>query len=162
MVRPLLLNEVKVNIIIDDIRLKTNLTFDKTIRFTEKLFFYMILGFIQPHLGEIGDIPGFVQLIPGTYQSDKTIINTEIDKVRSKCVCIDGIIANGIREPILYSFALSSPPGHKIHKEPRLKLFVKIKKSVLSYIAFYLEDEDHKVVDFIRELISFTCQLNET
>ena len=30
---------------------------------------------------------------------------------------------NGIREPILYSFALDQPPGHKIHEEPRIKLF---------------------------------------
>ena len=32
-------------------------------------------------------------------------------------------------------------------------------KSVLSHITFYLEDDDHKAVDFNGEAISFTCQL---
>ena len=33
------------------------------------------------------------------------------------------------------------------------------KKSSLSHITFYLEDDDHKSVDFIGGTISFTCQL---
>ena len=76
-----------------------------------------------------------------------------------KCDCIKGSIVNGIRESILYSFALFLPPGHKIYKEPRVKLFKKINKSVLSHITFYFEDDDHKPVDFSNETISFTCQL---
>ena len=76
-----------------------------------------------------------------------------------KCDCIQGSIVNGIREPILYSFALSSPPGHKIYKEPRVKLFKKINKSILSHITFYFEDDDHKPVDFHGETINFTCQI---
>ena len=70
-----------------------------------------------------------------------------------------GSNVNGIREPILYSFALSSPPGHKIHYQVRVKLFKKINKSVLSPITFYLEDDDHKPVGFNGESMSFTCQL---
>ena len=96
-------------------------------------------------------------MIKGSYQSEKPI--TGIDKIHLKCDCIQGSIVNGIREPILYSFALSSPPGHKIYKEPRVKLFKKINKSVLSHIKFYFEDDDHKQVDFNNETISFTCQL---
>ena len=86
-------------------------------------------------------------------------IITGIDKIHLKCDCIQGSIVNGIREPILYSFAMSSSPGHKIYKEPRVKLFKKINKSVLSHITFYFEDDDHKPVDFNDEMISFTCQL---
>ena len=59
----------------------------------------------------------------------------------------------------MYSFALSSPPGDKIYKEPRIKLLKKTHKSVLSHITFYFEDDDHKPVDFNGETISFTCQL---
>ena len=36
----------------------------------------------------------------------------------------------------------------KFTKKPRIKLFKKINKSLLSHIIFYLEDEDHKPVDF--------------
>ena len=64
-----------------------------------------------------------------------------------------------VSEPILYSFALSSLPAYKIYKEPRIKLFKKIIKPVLSHITFYFQDDDYKSVDFNGETISFTCQL---
>ena len=105
------------------------------------------------------DIDGFYQLIPGLYKSEKLINITGIDKIHLKCDCIDGSIVNAIREPILYSFALDQPPGHKIYKEPKVKLFKKINKRVLSHIKFYIEDDDYKPVDFNGETISFTCQL---
>ena len=152
-------NNVNVNITIDDIRLKSNLKINQTLIFTERSFFYTILGFTQSRSYPLDDIDSHYQIIAGSYTSDRPINITGIDKVHLKCDCIQGSIVNGIREPILYSFALSSPPGHKIYKEPRVKLFKKINKSVLSHITFYLEDDDHKAVDFNNETISFTCQL---
>ena len=152
-------DNVKVNIKIDDIRLKSNLKINQTLIFTEKSFFYTILGFIQSRCYPLDDIDGFYQIIAGTYKSDRPINIIGIDKIDLKCDCIQGSIVNGIREPILYSFALSSPPGYKIYKEPRVKLFKKINKSVLSHITFYFENDDHKPVDFNNETISFTCQL---
>ena len=98
-------------------------------------------------------------MIAGSYKSDESINITCIDKVHLKANCIQGSIVNGVREPILYSFALSSPPSHKIYKEPRVKLFKRINKSVLSHKTFYLEDDDHKAVDFNGELFNFTCQI---
>ena len=98
-------------------------------------------------------------MIAGSYKSDKPINITGIDKVHLKCDCIIGSIVNGVREPILYSFAWSSPPRHKIYKEHRIKLFKKVYKSVLSHITFYFEDDDYKSVDFNNETVSFTCKL---
>ena len=152
-------DNVKVNITIDDFRLKSNLKINQTLIFTEKSFFYTILGFNQSRSYPLGDIDSHYQIIAGSYKSDKPINITGIDKIHLKCDCIQGSIVNGIRESILYSFALSSPPGHKIYKEPRIKLFKKVNKSVLSHITFYFEDDDHKPVDFNGETISFTCQL---
>ena len=154
-------DNVKVNITIDDIRLNTILKINQTLLFSEKSFFYTILGFTQSRSYPLDDIDGFYQLIAGSYKSDKPINIIGIDKIQLKCDCIQGSIVNGIREPILYSFALSSPPGYKIYKEPRVKLFKKISKSVLSHITFYFEDDDHKAVDFNGETASFTCQLLE-
>ena len=159
MLKHILPDNVKVNVTIDDIRLKSNLKNNQTLIFTEKSFFYTILGFNQSRSYPLDDIDGFYQLIAGSYKSDRPINITGNDKVHLKCDCIQGSIVNGIREPILYSSALSSPPGHKIYKEPRVKLFKKINKSVLSHITFYFEDDDHKPVDFNGEIISFTCQL---
>ena len=120
---------VKVKNTIDDIRLKSNLTTYKTIKFTNKSFFYTILGFMESHSGALGDISGFVQLIPGSYKSDKPFDNTGIDKIHIKADFNNGIIANGIRELIVYCFPLDQPPGYKIFS---IKLFRKVNKSLLS------------------------------
>ena len=98
-------------------------------------------------------------MIAGSYVGDRPINITGIDKVHLKCNVVDGSIVNGCREPILYSSVLSSPPGHKMKKEPRKKLLKKVNKSVLSHTTFYLEHDDHKPVDFNGEASSFTCQL---
>ena len=152
-------NIVKVNVTIDDIKLKSNLKTNQTLMFTEKSSFYTLLGFTQSRYYPLDDIDGFYQLIAGSYKSNKAFKITGIDKIHLKCDCIQGSMVNGVQEPILYSFTLSSPPGHKIYKEPRVKLFRKINKSVLSHITFYFEDDDYKPVDFHNETISFTCQL---
>ena len=152
-------DNIKVDVSIDDIRIKSNLKINQTLKFTHKSFFYTILGFTQSHQGPLNDIEGFYQILPGSYEGNKPINFTGIDKVHLKADCIQGSIVNGVREPILFSFALSSPPGHKIIKEARVKLFKKVNKSVLSHITFYFEDDDYKPVDFHGETITFTCQL---
>ena len=154
----------KISVTIDEKKYKSNLKINQTLIFTNKSFFYTIFYTINytsfiPHSYPLDDIDGFYQLIAGSYKGDKPINITGLDKVHLKCDCIDGSIVNGIREPILYSFALSSPPGHKLYKEPRVRLFKKINKSVLSHITFYLEDDDYKLIDFNNEIVSFTCQL---
>ena len=130
-------NNVKVNISLDDIRLKSNLKTNQTLLFTNKSFFYTILGYTQSHQGPLNDIEGFHQILAGSYKSNRPVNITGIDKIHLKCDCIQGSIMNGVREPILYSFALSSPPGYKVFKEPRAKLFKKINKSVLSHITLF-------------------------
>ena len=152
-------NNVKIDITIDERKYKTDLNTNQTLLFTKKSFFYTILGFTKSRSYPLEDIDGFYQLISGSYKSDTPINITGIDKVHLKCDCIDGSIMNGIREPILYSFSIDQPPGHKIYKEPKVKLFKKINKSILSHITFYLEDDDYKPVDFNNEIVLFTCQL---
>ena len=152
-------DNVKIKITIDDIRLKSNLEINQTLIITNKSFFYTILGFTQSHQGPLNDIEGFYQTLPGSYKSNKPISITRIDKIHLKCDCINGSIVNGIREHILFSCALGSPPGHKIYKEPRIKLFKEVNKSFLSHITFYFEDDNKEEVDFNGETISFTCQL---
>ena len=88
------------------------------------------------------------RLIAGSYEGDRPINKTGIDKVHLNCDCIQGSLIDGTREPFLYSFALSSPPGHKIYKAPRIQLFKQVKKSGLSHITFYIQEDDHKPVGF--------------
>ena len=123
MLKSVLPKEVKVNITIEVFSLKSNLTTSKTIRFSRKLSFYTILGFTQSHSGVLCDIDGYIQLLSGIYKSERPVNITGVDKNHLKRVCSIVSVVNGIREPILYSFALDKPPGHKIYEEPRIKLF---------------------------------------
>ena len=61
-------DNVKVNVTIDDIRLKSNLKNDQTLIFLKNLFFYTILGFTQSRSYSLDDIDGFYQLIAGLYK----------------------------------------------------------------------------------------------
>ena len=151
-------NEIKVNITIDDNRLRWNLTINKTIKFIEKSF-RTILGFTQSHSVQLNDqSKGYILTIAGTYKSGKPNNSTGIEKIHLKCDCINGSTVNDTREPILYRFGLYKPPGQTIIKEPRIKHLEKMNNSVFSHISFYLEDDDHKPVDFWRN-VSFSCQL---
>ena len=87
-------DNVKINITIVDIRLKSNLKTNQTLLFTKKSFFYTILGFTQSRSYPLEDIEGFYQLIPGLYKSDKPINITGIDKIHLKTDCIQGSIVN--------------------------------------------------------------------
>ena len=140
MLNTLIPNEVKVNNKIDDIIQRLNLTTTKTKKFTKKPFFYTILCSTPSHSGPFADITGFVQKLRGTYQTEKPINTTGNDKVLLNCGCNNGIVVNGDTEHILYSFALDKPPGHKIYKETRIKLFEMIKKIYLvSYNNIYIQ-----------------------
>ena len=111
-------------------KLKSDVKINQTLIFTNKSFFYTMLGCTQSHSYPLDDIDGFYQLIPGSYKSEKPIDITSIDKVHLKCDSIEGSLMNGVRQPILYSFALDKPPFHKIFKEPKNKFFKKVNKSV--------------------------------
>ena len=152
-------DNVKVNVTFDDIRLKSILKINQTSIFTNKSF--LMKGFTRSRSYHLDNIDGIYQLIGGSFKSEKPIINTGIDKILLKCDCFNGSTVDGNREAILYSFALSFPPGHKIFEEPREFFLKTINKSVLSHITFYLEDDDHKPVEFHNETISSTCQINK-
>ena len=48
-----------------------------------------------------------------------------------KCDVIDGSVVNGLRQPILYSFAFDKKLGYKVFSEPETIHYKKINKSVL-------------------------------
>ena len=64
-------------------------------------FICKILGFVESHSGSLGDVDGYIQLIPGTYKNRKTFNFTSVVKIHLKADCINGSILNGTREPIL-------------------------------------------------------------
>ena len=59
---------MKVNIIFHGLKLKSKLSTNKTMSFTKRSFFYVVLGFTESHSGVLVDFAGFVQLIPGSYK----------------------------------------------------------------------------------------------
>ena len=58
-------DNVKVNITIDDIRLKSNLKINQALIFTERSFFYTIFGFTQSRSYPLDDIDSHYQIIAG-------------------------------------------------------------------------------------------------
>ena len=76
---------------------------------------------------KLNDVFGFTHRVyePGTHISEKVINIMPINKIHLKCNAIDGSIVNGLREPILFTFALDKPPGFKIFKEPSIVLYKK-------------------------------------
>ena len=132
MLKSLLPNIVKINITIDNIRLKSNLKKNQNLIFTKRSIFCTILGFTQNHSGPLSDTEGFIHVIPGRYKNDKPNFFTVVDKVHLKADCISASIVNGVRERILYRFALDKPAGLKINKEARIKLFKNVNKFILS------------------------------
>ena len=70
---------VKVNVTDDDVRLKSNIKISQTLNFTEKSFFYIILGFTRSHSYPLDDIDGFYQSISESYKSDRPINNSGIE-----------------------------------------------------------------------------------
>ena len=150
---------MKISDTIDEKSLKPSSKKNQMLIFTAKSFFYTILGFTQSHSHPLDDINGFYQLIAGSYESERAINITGVDKDHLKCDCFNGSIVNGVREPNLHSFALDQPPSPKIYKETRIKHCEKTNKFVLSHITFYLENDDYKPVDFNKKIVSLTCQL---
>ena len=141
-----------INIEYDDITMKTKLVVRYgiiAIRFDEKSFFNTVLGFT----------PGWDYKRYNKYISQKIVNLGSTNKIHLKCDCIDGSVVNGVRQPILYSFILDKLPGYKVFSEPETIHYKKINKSVLNTITFYLEDNDHKEVDFNGETLTFTLQM---
>ena len=60
-------DNVKVNITIDDVRIKSNLKTNQTLIFNEKSFFHTILCFTRSCSYPLDDIGGFYHLIAGSY-----------------------------------------------------------------------------------------------
>ena len=70
-------NNVEISLTIDEKKYKYNLEINQTLLFTNKNFFYTILGFTQSHSYPLDDIDGFYQLIAGLYKSDKLSTSQE-------------------------------------------------------------------------------------
>ena len=135
-----------------DITMKTILVVRSgiiAIRFDEKSFFSNILGFPS----------GWGYKHYNKYVSQKIVNLSNTIKIHLKFDVIDGSVVNGIRQPILYSFVLDKKPGYKVFSEPETIHYKKINKSVLNTITFYLEENNHKEVDFNGETLTFTLQM---
>ena len=136
----------------DDITRKTKLVVRNgiiAIRFDEKSFFSNILGFTS----------GWDYKHCNEYISQKNENLSPTNKIHLKCNVIDGSVVNGLRETIRFSFVLDKPSVNKVVCEPERIHYKKVNRSLLNTTTFYLEDDDHKLVGFHNETLSFTLQM---
>ena len=163
-VYPLGDHEGTLHIEYDDLNKKVKLILTRfgetfgTLKFDKKSFFPTLFGFTpywdsKPTNAIHADAPGL-------YTSDKInlYLNT-INKIHLKSDCIDGSIQDGVRQPIIFSFVLEKPSGYKVFCEPETIHYKKINKSLLNAIAFYLEDDNNKEVNFNGETLTFALQM---
>ena len=88
--------------------------------------------FIQSLPGPLGDIEGYIQLIPGTYKKERPIETTGVDKVHLECDFLNGSNLNGSGQAILYSFAVDQPSGYKNRQRIKSNIFLKKSKKACS------------------------------
>ena len=133
----------------DDITRKTKLVVKEiiiAIRFDKKMVFSTILGFTT----------GWDYKHYNKFVSQKIVNLSNTKRIHLKCDCIDGSIQDGVRQPILFSFASDKPAGYKVFCEPETIHYKKTNKFVLNTITFYLEDDNNKEIDFNQETLTFT------
>ena len=124
MLKSLIPDEVKANVIVDDLRIRSSLATNKTKRATKKSFFFTILEFTQSHSDSLNNLlKGDFQIIRERYKCNKRINITGFQGVHLKYDCIKGPFVNSVRESILYSFSFIPLPGHRNYKDPGVKLF---------------------------------------
>ena len=137
----------------DDITRKTKLVIKSgiiAIRFDEKSFFSSILC-----LSPGSDYKQYIE-----YMSQKIVNLSTTNKKHPRCDVIDGIVVNGLRQPILYTLLLDKKPGYKVFCQPKTVHYKK-NKSILKNITFYLEDDNNKEVDFTQKTLTFTLQMTK-
>ena len=142
-----------IDIEYDKIAMKTKLVVKSgimAIRYDEKSFFSTVFCFT----------PGWDYKHYKQYISQKILNLRNTNKIHLKFVVVDGSVVNGTRQPILYSFVLDKPSGYKVICEPETIHYKK--KSVLSTITFYSEDDNNEEVNFNGETLIFTLQMIKT
>ena len=76
-----------------------------------------------------------------------------------KADVVYGIIVDGLRQPIIYSFSLYKEPGFKVLCEPETIPYKEKNKSVFNTNTFYLKNDKNKEVNFNRQTLTFTLQM---
>ena len=118
-------------------------------RFDEKSFFCTNLGFTS----------GWDYKHNNQYISQKIVNLSSTNTIHLKCDVIDGLVVNGLSQPMLYSFVFHKKPRYKVFCEPERIHYKKMNKSVLNTTTFYLEDDNNKQVAFNGETLPFTLQM---
>ena len=149
----------------DDLNKKTKLVLIRfgstfgTLSFDKKSFFHFLSGF-TPYW-DFKPTKAIHADSPSVYTSDKILNLNIINETHLTCDCFESSIVNGVRTPILFSFVSDKPSGYKVFcKLETIQYKTKI-KSVLNTATFYLEDDDHKDVDFNQETLTFTLRMNK-
>ena len=136
----------------DDLNKKTKIILTRfgstfgTLRIDNKTFSHTLLDFTP--FWDYKPTNAIHANSPGVYTSNKILNIKIIIEIHLKCDVFDGSIQNVLRQPNLFSFPLDKPSCYKVFCEPELFHYKKVSKSVLNIITFYLEDNDHKEVDF--------------
>ena len=93
------------------------------------------------------------------YTNDKILNLSAIEKIDLKSDTIYGSVANGLRQPILFTFVLNKPSRYKVFCEPETIHNKEMNKFVLNTLAFYSEDNKSEEINFNGKTMTFTLQM---
>ena len=120
------------------------------IRFDEKSFFKTILGFNH----------GWDFKRYNEYISQKIVNLNTATKKHLKTDVID--VADGLWQPIFFSFVLDKLSGYKVFCEPETIHYKKIDRSALKTITFFKEKNDHEEVIFNGKTLTVTLKRSKS
>ena len=104
-----------VDITVDDITMRTNLTIDTSKNVKKKTYskinFNISLGFMESRNGK------------GTHKSRKVFLITGKNKFHLKFDFVNGNNTNGVRKPFFLIFSLDKPPTCRFVKIPKIELY---------------------------------------
>ena len=129
--------------------LKTTIESDWNIDFRGKNTFYDLLGF-KSKLYTSGKV----------YESENTVKIIGVNSIKVECSIATGSYHNGQLVHTLHEFFPSVPTTYKIIESPSEVIYLPIKAdSTIDNIQFRLVDQDGKLVDFRKEIISLRVHI---
>ena len=109
----------------------------------------------------IAPLLGFRKILyeQGKYTPQKIVDIMGFSTITIHCNVISGVTDNGNNTEILYTFTLTEPAGYLINITPTNILYQNVTKDRTEYIAFHINDEYGRPIDFNGDVLSFTLHL---
>lgn len=131
--------------------LKVELTCTKPIYFNKEQSIGPLLGFTKEEI-----LPPLVK-----HMSNNIVNIHSVNTISINCSIASGSYRNGKPMHSIYEFAPIVPPGYKLVHEPSPVIYFPTNVDILDNITITITDQDNKIVDFRKEIITIRLHLKK-